>query len=114
LINYNAVLVGRHAPQCVAIVGLQRRVSGLHSAPFRVGEKTTTNTVSVSTEGVVDPAHRAMRVTRSEPVAGKSTGTDVYLRFEQSSIPGVPAGRWMHVDGRRLRSLRGRASTATT
>jgi hypothetical protein len=89
-------------------------IRALNSAPFRIAENTTANAVTASMEGVVDPAHRAMRVTRSESVAGKSTGTDyialgtdVYLRFEQSSMPGVPAGRWLHIDGRRLKSLRG-------
>jgi hypothetical protein len=95
-------------PKAQLVAGIR----ALTSATFRVVEKTTVNTVSSSSEAAVDPAGRAMRLTRSESVAGKVTGTDVivvgtdlYVRFEESGLPGVPAGTWTHVDGRRLASL---------
>lgn len=88
-------------------------VRALNSATFRLVEKTTTDRVSITMEGGFDPARRANRIRRSEAVSGKSTGTDgitigtdVYFRFDDVAYQGVPAGKWMHVDGRRLKSLR--------
>lgn len=88
-------------------------IRALNSSTFRLVEKSTTGTVSTSVEGGYDPARRAARFTRSDSLAGKNTGfdsiavgTDVYVRYDVSVHPDVPAGRWLHIDGKRLKSLR--------
>jgi hypothetical protein len=87
-------------------------IKSLNSATFRVAGSSTLNSVSNTSEGVADPARPAVRLTQSVSAAGKVTktevvvlGTDLYLRFEVPAIPGVPAGKWAHVDGRRLKSF---------
>jgi hypothetical protein len=89
-------------------------IKALNSATFRIAGSSTLNSVSSTSEGVADPGRRAMRLTQAaSAAAGKATktdvvvlGTDVYLRFDVPALPGVPAGRWAHIDGRRLTSLR--------
>jgi hypothetical protein len=89
-------------------------VKALNSATFRIAGSSTLNSVSSTSEGVADPGRRAMRLTQSaSAAAGTATktdvvvlATDVYLRFDVPALPGVPAGRWAHLDGRRLTSLR--------
>jgi hypothetical protein len=88
-------------------------IKALNSATFRVAGSSALNSVSNTSEGVADPARRAMRLTQSMSAAGKATktdvvalGTDLYLRYDVPALPGVPAGRWAHLDGRRLKSLR--------
>lgn len=89
-------------------------IKALNSATFRIAGSSTLTSVSNTSEGVADPGRRAMRLTQSaSAAAGKTTktdvvvlGTDMYLRFDVPALPGVPAGRWAHVDGRRLTSFR--------
>ncbi|GAA0961687.1 hypothetical protein [Virgisporangium aurantiacum] len=89
-------------------------IKALNSATFRIAGSSTLNSVSSTSEGVADPGRRAMRLTQSaSAAAGKATktdvvvlGTDVYLRFDVPALPGVPSGRWAHIDGRRLTSFR--------
>jgi hypothetical protein len=87
-------------------------IRAVNSSTFRFVEKTVVRTVSNTSEGVVDPARNARRLTRSSSVAGKTDtldlvtiGTDVYIRYDTPVVPGLPAGKWAHVDGRRTKSL---------
>jgi len=91
---------------------LSAGIRAVNSGPFRLVEKTTAERVTFHLEGGFDPARHAARIQRSESVSGKTTdldyvtlGTDVYVRYGEA-FAGVPAGRWMHIDGRRLKSLR--------
>lgn len=102
-----AAAVGTADPTEQLVAGIR----AVNSAPFRLVESTTVNTVSNKTEGVGDPARRALRLTRTDSVAGKATTTafilfdaDGYVRFEQSPFPSVPAGTWLRIDARRLPS----------
>lgn len=87
-------------------------IRAVNSTTFRLVEKTVLRTVSTTSEGAVDPARHARRLTRSSSVAGGTDtidivtiGTDVYVRYDTPVVPGLPAGKWAHVDGRRTKSL---------
>jgi hypothetical protein len=89
-------------------------IKAVNKVPHRM--KVTSGaggTVASNGEGAVDPGRRAARFTQSTTGGGTSTtietvvlGTDVYLRADTASLPGLPAGRWAHLDGGKLRSLR--------
>jgi hypothetical protein len=96
-------------PKEQLVVGIR----ALNTVPHRVAIKTTTGTVGTEAEGVIDPARRVARLTQSLVVAGKTSrtvvvvlGADVYVRYDDGGIPGLPPGTWGHLDGRRLTSLR--------
>jgi hypothetical protein len=88
-------------------------IRALNTVTHRVAIKATTGTVSTGAEGAIDPAKRVARLTQSSAVAGKTSktvvvvvGADVYVRYDDGGIPGLPPGTWGHLDGRRLTSLR--------
>jgi len=88
-------------------------IRALNTVPHHIAIKATAGTVSTGAEGAVDPAKRAARLTQSAVVAGKTSttvlvvlGADVYVRYDDGGIPGLPPGTWGHLDSRRLTSLR--------
>lgn len=92
---------------------LRAGIEALHAGPFHLASTAALNSVSQKAEGVADPARRAARLTQSSSAAGRATtsdvvvlGSDVFVRFGVPAVSGVPAGRWAHVDGKRLKSLR--------
>jgi len=88
-------------------------IRALNTVPHRIAIKSTTGTAGTGAEGAADPARRVARLTQSVVVAGKTSktvvvvlGADVYVRYDDGGIPGLPPGTWGHLDGRRLTSLR--------
>jgi len=86
-------------------------IRALNSATFRVAGSQTLRNAATKTEGVADPARRAMRITQVVGTAGSVNradtvmlGTDLFIRYDKSVLPGIQPGKWTHVDGRRVKS----------